>query len=360
MTEIASADIPLAVDRVDRARGGGDGVTLRMSGRWLRPADAAQSEPLLVVRVQGRRHRFAPIEGADGPALGNRAWEATFNLPAWAEPSREGQAALWVGTAVVPVPLPRSTSMAAATAPPAPEPARWPSDGLRPGGLPDSVVDAGRTGPLAELLYKESVSALHAELEQRSTDVARLQGSLADAHSELEARTAMQAALESAHGDLRGELQELMSAMGLQRDDFERRLATAEDRRATAETECERLREELATAQTRTQREVDAARDALTAEVADLRAGMAATQAGHRQHDAELAALRDQLASAEVSRDAAVVEAAALRAELERLGSELAVTREHHAAQGGDLGEAQRLLAEARSMSEQLRSQSSQ
>jgi hypothetical protein len=41
------------------------------------------------------------------------------------------------------------------------------------------------------------------------------------------------------------------------------------------------------------------------------------------------------------------------------LGSELAVTREHHQAQGGDLGEAQRLLAEARSLSEQLRAQTS-
>jgi hypothetical protein len=50
---------------------------------------------------------------------------------------------------------------------------------------------------------------------------------------------------------------------------------------------------------------------------------------------------------------------AGLRAELERLGSELAVTREHQSAHGGDLGEAQRLLAEARSLSEQLRSQSS-
>ncbi len=247
-------------------------------------------------------------------------------------------------------------------------------DGLRPGEIPDSVVDTGRTGPLAELLFKESVSALHAELEQRSTDVARLQGSLADAQSELEARTAMQAALESAHGDLRVELQELMSAVGVQREDFEKRLATAEDRRAAAEAERDRLREELAASDAMTQREVDAAgersrrelaeliaaHDALTAEVADLRARLAATQAGHQQHAAELAALRDQLAFAQVARDAAVGEAAGLRAELERLGGELAVTREHHAAQGGDLGEAQRLLAEARSLSEQLRSQSSQ
>ena len=370
MTETASADMPLAVDHVDRARGRGDGVTLRMTGRWLHSADAAQSEPLLVVQVQGRRHRFAAADGGDGPAAGNGVWEATFNLPSWAEPNREGQAALWVGTAVVPVPLPAPRSTFAVPAAPAP----GSPDGLRPGELPNSVVDSGRTGPLAELLFKESVSALHAELEQRSTDVARLQGSLADAQSELEARTAMQAALESAHGDLRGELQEMMSAVGVQREDFEKRLATAEDRRAAAEAERDRLREELAAADARTQREVDAAgersrrelaeliaaRDALTAEVADLRARLAATQAGHQQHAAELAALRDQLAFAQVARDAAVGEAAGLRAELERVGGELAVTREHHAAQGGDLDEAQRLLAEARSLSEQLRSQSSQ
>jgi hypothetical protein len=373
-----------------------------MTGRWLRPADAAQREPLLVIQVQGRRHRFAPADGGDGPggdgpAARNGVWEATFNLPSWAEPNREGQAALWVGTAVVPVPLPAPRPIDAAPVPlPAPRPidaAPVPPgpgspDGLRPGELPDSVVDTGRTGPLAELLFKESVSALHAELEQRSTDVARLQGSLADAQSELEARTAMQAALESAHGDLRGELQELMSAVGVQREDFERRLATAEDRRAAAEAERDRLREELATSDATTQRAVDAAaersrrelaeliaardalaaeiadviaaRDALTAEVADLRARLAATQPGHQQHVAELAALRDQLASSQVARDAAVGEAAGLRAELERLGTELAVTREHHAAQGGDLSEAQRLLAEARSLSEQLRSQSSQ
>ena len=60
-----------------------------------------------------------------------------------------------------------------------------------------------------------------------------------------------------------------------------------------------------------------------------------------------------------MSRDAAAGEVAGLRAELERLGSELAITREHQSAQGADLGEAQRLLAEARSLSEQLRSQSS-
>jgi predicted nucleic acid-binding Zn-ribbon protein len=378
MTETASADTPLAVDRVDRARGDHHGVKLRMTGRWLRPADADQGEPLLVVQVQGRRHRFPSEDGGQGSGAHNGEWEATFNVPSWAEPSREGQAALWVGTEVVPVPLPRSASAAAG----APTPGAAPStaaatpgygEGLRPGEVPDTIVDTGRTGPLAELLFKESVSALHAELEQRSADVARLQGSLANARSELEARTAMQAALESAHSDLRNELHDLMSAVNVQRADFEKRLASAEDTRAAGEAERDRLRAELNAARDATQREADAggerarrelaeliaARDALTTEVADLRARLARTQAVHQQHAAEVAALRDQLASAQVSRDAAVGEVAGLRAELERVGSELAVAREHQAAQGGDLGEAQRLLAEARSLSEQLRSQSS-
>src|SRR6202020_3321040 len=101
--------------------------------------------------------------------------------------------------------------------------------------IADPAVDTGRTGPLAELLFKESVSALHAELEQRSAEVARLQGSLADAMSELEARSSRQMALESAHGDLRGELQELMSAVAAQRDDYERRLSEAEQRAMSTE-----------------------------------------------------------------------------------------------------------------------------
>jgi chromosome segregation ATPase len=163
----------------------------------------------------------------------------------------------------------------------------------------------------------------------------------------------MQAALESAHADLRVELQELMSAVGVQREDFEKRLATAEDRRAAAEAERDRLREELAASDAMRQREVDAAGERSRRELAEL-------ITAHDALNAELGALRDQLASAQVARDAAVGEAAGLLAELERLGGELAVAREDHAAHGGDLSEAQRLLAEARSLSAQLRSQSSQ
>jgi hypothetical protein len=448
MTDSAPADIPVAIDRVDCTRSDRDGVDLRLTGRWLGHAEADATEPLLVVQVQGRRHRFPAERDGDRHPRVPGAWEATFRIPPWAQPRHEGQAAIWVGTSVVPVPFPGTSpdgirrspgppalgdarawppevppppTLAEAQAwspevvtPPALGDARaWPPDVAPPpadtdrahlGESVDPAVETGRTGPLAELLFKESVSALHAELEQRSAEVARLQGSLADARSELEARISRQAALESAHGDLRGELQELMSAVAAQRDEYERRLSEAEEQAVPAEAERDRARAELQSERDRARAELQserdraraelesererhrtelqaqareaeraleaeraavaaqlsdlgAARDAASSDAADLRRRLAAAASGRQHHAAELSALRDQLAAAQVSRDAAAGEVAGLRGELERLGSELAITREHQSAQGADLGEAQRLLAEARSLSEQLRSQ---
>jgi hypothetical protein len=417
MTDSATADIPIAIDRVECTRSDRDGIELRMTGRWLGDAEAGGSEPLLVVQVSGRRHRFTAAR--DRQPLPPGAWEATFRIPPWAEPHHEGQAALWVGTSVVPVPLAgaygqRSQSPDRPPPPPALGEARaWPPDVAPPpadadparyadtawyadsarfgdparfadaaryadGG--DPAVDTGRTGPLAELLFKESVSALHAELEERSAEVARLQGALADARSEVEARSSRQAALESAHGDLRGELQELMAAVAAQRDEYERRLSEADERVAAAdarvaaadarmhaaESEREQARAQLDAERERMRAELDTERERVRAgleaerqETAELRHRLAAAASGRQHHAGELSLLRDQLAAAQVSRDAAAGEVAGLRAELERLGSELAITREHQSSQGADLGEAQRLLAEARSLSEQLRSQSS-
>ena len=381
MTEPAPADTPLAIDRVDCTRSDRDGIELRLTGRWLGGANASAFEPLLVVQVSGRRHRFTPER--DGHPVAPGAWESTFRIPPWAQPRHDGQAALWVGTSVVPVPPPGTSGdgshppMHRLPPPPALGEARaWPPDVAPPPAeadlagfadptpygdqaryaeAPDPAVDTGRTGPLAELLFKESVSALHAELEERSAEVARLQGSLADARSEVEARASRQTALESAHADLRGELQELMEAVAGRREDYERRISAAEARVSEAEGRATEA-EGRATAQLA---DLTAARDAALAEAADLRQRLASAASSRQHHAAELSALRDQLAAAQVSRDAAAGEVAGLRAELERLGSELAVTREHQSAQSADLGEAQRLLAEARSLSEQLRSQSS-
>ena len=397
MSDPIPADIPVAIDRVDRTRGDGEGIRLRLSGRWL-PAsgDAAGQEPLLVIQLQGRRHRFPAIRDDRASAsLPDGAWEATFSVPAWAEPHQDGQAALWLGNVVVPVPVPGPAAPAAGVgpaaagvapvapaagvgpaAPTAPQVAATPP---RPTG-PDPLVDTGRPGPLAEVLFEESVSALHAELEARSGEAARLRASLAGAQSELDARTGMQAALESAHADLRSELQELMAAVGVQREDFERRLRDVEQRLAAAESERDALRAELESERARAARDRDAdrertaaqlaeltaardaqlaeliaARDAQAGQVAVLRDQLASAAVAGQQRADEVGAFREQLAAAHVARDAAAGEVVGLRAELERLGSELAVTREQYSAQGGDLGEAQRLLADARALTEQLR-----
>ena len=128
----------------------------------------------------------------------------------------------------------------------------------------------------------------------------------------------------------------------------------AEWERAAGELEAERRRaaQQLA--------DMTAARDAATGEVAALSERLSTVASTRQGHTDELTALREQLVAAQVSRDATVGEVNGLRAELERLGSELAVSREQMSSQGGDLGEAQQLLADARALTEQLRGQTSQ
>jgi hypothetical protein len=397
MTDSASAESPVAIDRVDRGRGDGDGIRLRLMGRWLGTDHPAEHEALLVIQLQGRRHRFPASREDSGESLPPGAWEATFTVPSWAEPSQLGQAALWIGNAVVPVPLPGSSRLhevpppprqvppapatppwvaPAPTPPPMPLPPASPPAAVKVPADPSAPVgDRRRDGPLAELLSRESVSALHAELEQRSGEAARLRGALADAQSELEARSGMQAALESAHGELRGEVQELMAAVGRQREEFEQQRSAVEKRLSAAESDRDRVRRELDSERARAQRELDAERtqvvQALDFERTRAQRELESERTRTAQQLAELAAardalageaaaLREQLAIATISRDGAAGEVAGLRAELERLGTELAVTREQLGARGGDLGEAQRLLADARALTEQLRGQTSQ
>jgi hypothetical protein len=388
--------------------GEGDNVRLRVSGRWLVDSRPDEHEALLVIQLQGRRHRFpATREPADAsPPPGT--WRAEFTIPSWAVPSRPGQAAVWVGNAVVgvgppgappskpPPGLPPTSEPVAPGAPPAaspkppeaaspkpaeaapapppiappppasapPPPAAAPPPPAAAPPLPASAAarapsapapaegppDPGRAGPLADLLFKESVSALHAELERRSGEVAHLRGALADAQSELDARAARQAGLELAHAELRHELEQLMDVAARQREDFDKRLGVVHE-------ELDMAREQAAMAA--------AARDDAGAQLAQARerAGsfeleLAAHGDAVRRQAQDVSALREQLAAAQVSRDAAISEAGGLRAELERLGAELTVMREQVTAHGGDLGEAQRLLADARALTEQLRRQS--
>jgi hypothetical protein len=374
MTDSASAEPPIAIDRVERARGQGDDVRLRLSGRWLtgtpNPADAP--EALLVIQLQGRRHRFPANRAPAGAPPLPGTWQAEFMVPSWAVPDRPGQAAVWVGTSVIAVGPPGISAAdarvpAAAPAPspepapaPPPDPAPSPAAGapepvsapLRAEALPlsdsaEQLADPGRGGPLANLLLKETVSALHAELERRSGEAAQLRGSLAEVQSELDSRAARQAGLETAHGELRHELEQLMTAVTRQREGFEKRIAAA-----TESLDGAREQAAMATAgRDEAEAQLRVARERSTA----LEARMGAHAEAERRQAQDAASLREQLAAAHISRDAAISEAGGLRAELERLGAELTVMREQMSAHGGDLGEAQRLLADARALTEQLR-----
>lgn len=341
MTDPATAPPPLAIDRVERARGKGDDVRLRISGRWMSEAPVDVRDALLVVQLQGHRHRFAADRDAETSLLPG-TWQAEFSIPTWAVPTQPGIAAVWIGSAVIAVQPPGSIEPA-----PPPQPAPVTAQApIAPERAPDGAVDAGRgadpgieagiepapprAGPLANLLLKETVAALHAELERRSGEAAQLRGALADAHAELEARAAGQAALEAAHGELRHELEELMAVVPRQREQFDGALAGAREHAAELERQ-------------------------LGDQVAALERRLGERAGVEQRLAQEGASLREQLAAAQISRDAAISEAGGLRSELERMGAELAVVREQATAHGGDLGEAQRLLADARALTEQLR-----
>jgi len=386
MSSFASDPTPLDIDDVQHLRETAGEIRLRVSGRWRGAAPPSDAESaLLVIQIEGRRHRFAPVDDDGAPAPGR--WTASFVVPGWAEPRRQGQAALWIGEAVVPIPPIGASRRWPGSGPPAlgsavaadlpdlpdgPEPAPAPAAAPAPASASaperewaavEITSEPARSGPLADMLLKETVAALHGELESRGVEAARLRSALTGAQSELHARSESQSALEATLGELGTELRRLTEAVDEQRreldrreadgaherEDFERRLTELSVARDDQAAELTAVREELASAR----EELAGARERHTAE---LQAGVTAVLDNARRQAGETSGLREELAAAQVARDAAHGEAAGLRAELERLGSELAVTREHIDSQTGDLGEANRLLSDARALAGQLRS----
>jgi DNA repair exonuclease SbcCD ATPase subunit len=481
MPVTAPPPLPLAIDRVERSRAKQDQVRLRLTGRWLSGAhesEAGTSEALLVVQMHGRRHRFAATRD-DPQAEPSLEFTASFTIPDWAVPEQPGQAVLWVGDDVVAVPPPGAASRP--PEPPAPgredfvvasnvreaEPVLAERDREPSGAHPHaSDAGAGRSGPLAELLFKETVTALRSELDQRTAEAAQLRARLAEVQREAESRSGAGSGLESAHAELRAELRHLMEAVGEQRREFDEQLSAAhgerdqaqdardhaQGERDQAQGECDRAREELdraraeldpvrgeleqvrseladvraelegsraeldqargdrdaargevesrlATARAEFDQQLAAARaegettlaaavsdaevqtdaarqetetmlaavrgesdtraQTAEAEARELGARLRERTAGERRRAEEAAVLREQLAAAHVARDAAFGEVGRLRAELERLGGELAVAREQGGGAGDELSEAQQLLADARALTERLRGESS-
>jgi predicted nucleic acid-binding Zn-ribbon protein len=397
MTEFAPAELPLEIDRVQGSRPSVGEIRLALTGVWHGPGSSSEQEPLLVVQIDGRRHRFPADREDRSSELPAGRWQATFSVPDWAEPRQEGQAAVWIGDAVVPVPPLHSSHHVppalAATVParddiqadvegdadqsqPRPALENWDTPFAR------STPDAPRSGPLADLLLKETVGALHVELEHRNAEAARLRGELGDARSELATRGSTQSELETALSELGVELRHLRAAADERRAELDEQRRRADEERAEFERQLGELTQshERELAQVADQAaELAAARDELSAareelgaareELGELRAGSrareaelsrareeaAGAQARWQQHGAETAALREELAATHVAREAAISEVAALQAEISRIAAELAVTRERVSSESGDLGQANRLLADARALAEELR-----
>jgi hypothetical protein len=375
MTESAPVELPLEIHRVHGSRPSAGELRLALSGAWHGSPEDAGQEPLLVIQIEGRRHRFPAEHDAHAAELPGGRWRATFSLPDWAEPRHEGQAAVWIGNAVVPVPPMHTARRPSVTAAdrqaevedqsddlrpsPAPESQRPGLDVLfgrasppehprtAPSAAPDREEEPARSGPLADLLLKETVAALRAELEQRTAESARLHGALGNIQSELEARADTQSRLEDALGELSTELKELMATAERQRAE----LAVHEGELAQARAQAEEERAELVAAHAERLAAAEAG-------LAEAEAGLAEAEARAERAErraAESRALREQLASAQVAREAARSEVSGLQAELSRIGAELAVTRERVASESGELGQASRLLADARALAEQLR-----
>ncbi|HEY2004945.1 MAG TPA: hypothetical protein VGG87_00780, partial [Solirubrobacteraceae bacterium] len=75
MTDFASAELPLAIDRVHGSRPWAGEIRLALSGAWQGPDGETGQEPLLVVQVEGRRHRF-PADREDQLELAPGRWRA--------------------------------------------------------------------------------------------------------------------------------------------------------------------------------------------------------------------------------------------------------------------------------------------
>jgi hypothetical protein len=410
------SELVLRIERANSWRIDDETVLVSLSGRWSGPAHESAGDELLVVEVSGRRYRYpARSQGAESPmaVAGPRFWTASFELPAWAEPRSAGQASVWIGSSAIEVPPVGREPEAGREATSAPAPAHalqfaqapaadspsWPAPApVRPRGEP--AAEDSRSGPLAELLLRETVSGLRSELRARAIELGQARGALADARARLDAGAASQEQMNATHAELRAELRqlsELVEHEGVRRaelerardaervtasrqlEDYERSVGDLEqlvsERDAALEllvserdAALELLVSERDAAVEQAMSERDAAleqaseRDAALQELAMLRAST--------QHDVEaredlecragqlsdeLVQAQAELAAANASRDGALSEATGLRVELDRLGGELAGAREQLGRRGGELGQARALLADARALAARLR-----
>jgi uncharacterized coiled-coil DUF342 family protein len=351
---------PVEVDQIECAPLGRAKIAVRITGRWRNRRRLPDARAFLVIEADGRRHRFPAMPEPRRPRIGRPgAWAGTFALPALLEPHLTEEMSLWLGNVEIPLPRPALVPKLSDVA--AEQHAAENGNGSEPEREPPEP------GP-EEL--QATVDALRTELQHRTSSEAQVRGALAGTQAELEGRAAHQTQLEATQAELREQLSELLVLVereSEQRTEVESRavvlageVAELQDRLTDLAAARERVAEETGSLKTQLERAAQ--------ETTGLRNELVQLQSASDQEGAErvlleariaelseqLGALRGELAHSEVSRESALGEAAGLREELERLGTELSEARAAMPVDAG-LSEAQALLEEARAATARLR-----
>ncbi len=107
MNEPPSLPSALGIEAVEWLAQGTDTITVRVRGRWRRRRPTWSGQPLLVIEVEGTRHRFPAMP--EPPSLTGAApgtWQMSFAVPASVASVAGTRAWLQLGSVVVPLPVP--------------------------------------------------------------------------------------------------------------------------------------------------------------------------------------------------------------------------------------------------------------
>jgi hypothetical protein len=246
----------LGIEAFEWFAGGGDNLTVRVTGRWRRRRPAWGGQPSLVIEAQGQRHRFPAMP--EPPSLTGAVpgtWRISFSVPAWLAPYLGER--VWLQFGAVVVALPGTVEATAGAF--GDEASRLPEGRLvHPERPLDPDTLAARRLRSAELAA-ESARRRAAEAEDAAAKLAatieEFERQLDAARQESESLVAQLAererhqreAQQRAHAELalRRELEEALAARKRDGEDARRtlgELAAAEERVRALEAEIVRLR----------------------------------------------------------------------------------------------------------------------
>jgi hypothetical protein len=169
----------LGIEAVEVLSEGGPTVLVRISGRWRRRRPEWPRQAMLVVEVEGTRHRFPAMP--EPPSLTGAVpgtWRMSFSVPSELEPQLERRAWLQLGAIVVPLPVAGAIE-AGGRGPPA-DPEVLAARQLRGSEL--ALEHARRRASEAEATAAELAARfarLERELAQARTEPERIRASLA-------------------------------------------------------------------------------------------------------------------------------------------------------------------------------------